>query len=76
MELNTWHLRWGGGSDEELSAVGVRSGIGHAKQASLGVLELEVLIWELLAVDWAKSANANRNLESTYLTLHQCRLPW
>ena len=39
------------GRDEELRAVGVLSGVGHGQQTRLGVLELEVLIRELVAVD-------------------------
>ena len=37
--------------DEELRAVGVRAGVGHAEDARPGVLELEVLVVELAAVD-------------------------
>ena len=39
------------GRDKELRAVGVLAGIGHGQQAWAGVLELEVLVLELLAVD-------------------------
>lgn len=39
------------GGDEELRAVGVGPGVGHAEEEGLGVLELEVLVRELLAVD-------------------------
>ena len=39
------------GGDEELRAVGARTGVGHGQQALLVVLELEVLILKLLAVD-------------------------
>jgi hypothetical protein len=39
------------GGDEELGAVGVGAGVGHAEKEGLGVLELEVLVRELLAVD-------------------------
>jgi hypothetical protein len=38
-------------SDEELRAVGIAASIGHAEQTFLGVLELEVLIIEPVAVD-------------------------
>jgi hypothetical protein len=37
--------------DEELRAVGAGAGVGHREQAGFGVLELEVLVGELLAVD-------------------------
>jgi hypothetical protein len=37
--------------NEELAAVGVFAGVGHAEKALAGVLELEVLIRELCAVD-------------------------
>jgi hypothetical protein len=39
------------GSDEELRTVGVGSSVGHRQQSRLGVLELEVLIGKLVAVD-------------------------
>ena len=39
------------GGDEELRAVGVRTSVGHGQQARLVVLQLEVLVGELLAVD-------------------------
>jgi hypothetical protein len=39
------------GGDEELRAVGVGTSIGHGQQTRLGVLQVEVLILELLAVD-------------------------
>lgn len=38
-------------SNEELRAVGVLARVGHAEHASLGVLQLEVLIWEFISVD-------------------------
>lgn len=37
--------------DEELGSIGVGAGVGHGELALLGVLELEVLILELVAVD-------------------------
>merc|ERR1740138_783017 len=47
------------GADEELGAVGVRASVGHGKDAFAGVLELEVLVLELFAVDgFAASAGA------------------
>lgn len=39
------------GSDEELRTVRVGSGVSHRQQSRLGVLELEVFILELVAVD-------------------------
>ena len=39
------------GAEEELRAVGVRAGVGHAQDAGAGMLQLEILIGELLAVD-------------------------
>jgi len=39
------------GADEELRAVGVLAGVGHRENARASVLELEVLVSELLAVD-------------------------
>lgn len=44
-------LRGDDGGDEELGSVGVATGVGHGQETLLGVLELEVLIGELLAVD-------------------------
>ena len=40
-----------GRADEELGAVGVGSGVGHGEDAGAGVLEAEVLVLELVAVD-------------------------
>lgn len=39
------------GADEELRAVRVRSGVGHAQDSRAGVLQRKVLILELVAVD-------------------------
>lgn len=39
------------GGQEELAAVGVWSSVGHGQDAWAGVLELEVLVLELVAVD-------------------------
>ena len=39
-----------------MGAIGVLSGIGHAEKTGLGVLQLEVLVWELGAVDYTISA--------------------
>lgn len=39
------------GGDEELGTVGVGTGVGHGKQTGAVVLQLEVLISELLAID-------------------------
>jgi len=38
-------------AEEELRAVGVGAGVGHGEDALAGVLEREVLVGELLAVD-------------------------
>jgi hypothetical protein len=43
--------RGDGGGDEKLAAVGILAGVGHTEEALLAVLELEVLIRELLAVN-------------------------
>ena len=45
-------LRGQDSGDEELGAVGVGAGVGHGQEALLGVLQLEVLVGELLAVDY------------------------
>jgi len=39
------------GAEEELGAVGAGAGVGHGEDSGAGVLELEVLVSELLAVD-------------------------
>ena len=44
-------LRSNGCGDEELGAIGVFSGVGHAQNAGLGVLQFEILIWEFGSVD-------------------------
>lgn len=48
-------IRGDGSGDEELGAVGVLAGVGHGQETLLGVLELEVFILELFAVDWGSS---------------------
>merc|ERR1712156_1027387 len=40
-----------GGAQEELAAVGVGAGVGHGEDAGAGVLQGEVLVLELHAVD-------------------------
>jgi hypothetical protein len=45
-------LRGDDGGNEELGAIGVLPGVGHGQNARLGVLELEVLVGELLTIDW------------------------
>jgi len=45
-----------GGADEELGAVGVGTSVGHGEDAGAVVLELEVLILELVAVDGLSSS--------------------
>ena len=44
-------LRGNGCGYEELGAIGVFSGVGHTENASLGVLQFEVLISELGTID-------------------------
>ena len=44
-------LRSDGSGDEELGAVCILSGIGHAQDTLLGMLQLKVLIVELCAVN-------------------------
>jgi hypothetical protein len=69
-------LPWGGGSDEELGAVGVLSSIGHGEETLLGVLQLEVLIWELVAVDYHQLvSHQSHDSAYTYLTCHQFHHP-
>lgn len=68
-----------GGSDEELGAVGVLSGVGHGEKTSLAVLELEVLVLELVAVNWFIDQQASNEalvpFGFTYLTFRQCHHP-
>lgn len=55
----------GDSCDEELRAVGVLSGVGHRQLTGARVLELEVLILELVAVDaLAASAVTAREISS------------
>jgi hypothetical protein len=56
VKLGRVFLRGDDGGDKELRAVGVLASVGHGQETLLGVLELEVLIGELLAVD----CSANR----------------
>ena len=44
-------LRGDDGGDEELRPIGVLAGVGHGEETLLRVLELEVLVGELLAID-------------------------
>jgi len=44
------------GAEKELAAVGVGTGIGHGQNSGAGVLQLEVLIGKLLAVDGLSSS--------------------
>lgn len=46
------NVRGDDGGDEELGAVGVLAGVGHRQLSLLGVLELEVLVGKLVAVDY------------------------
>jgi hypothetical protein len=45
------------GGDEELRAVRVLAGVGHRQPAGAEVLQLEVLVGELLAVDGAAAGS-------------------
>jgi len=45
-----------GSADKELRTVGVGSSVGHAEDARAGVLELEVLVLELVAIDGLASS--------------------
>ena len=47
--------RAGNRTQEELRSVGVGSGVGHGKDSRSSVLELEVLIRELVAIDGLSS---------------------
>lgn len=44
-------LRGNDSGDEKLRAIGVRTGVSHREKTFLGVLELEVLVLELGAID-------------------------
>lgn len=71
-------LPWGGGGNEELGAVGVLSSVGHGQKTNLGVLQLEVLIRESLAVDCHILAHVPMNVSAdpyTYWTFLQFHLP-
>jgi hypothetical protein len=50
-DVATIEPRGDNGGDEELGAVGVGASVGHGQQTGLVVLQLEVLIGKLLAVD-------------------------
>lgn len=72
-------LPWGGGSDEELGAIGVLSGVGHGEKTGLGVLQLEVLVCELVAVDYSESAFRcvyDCSSAVTYWTFLRYHRPW
>lgn len=57
----------GDGGDEELRTLGVRAGVGHAQVSLLGVLDLEVLVVELAAVDrFASDTSAVGEVASLY----------
>ncbi len=62
--------------DEELGAIGVLSSVGHRQKTNLGVLQLEVLIWETVAVDYHQLAyNRSNGSPGTYWTFRQCHRP-
>jgi hypothetical protein len=56
------------GAKEELAAVGVRAAVGHGQDARAGVLQLEVLVTELTAVD-GLATSAVEVLEVTTLCI-------
>ena len=74
--------------DEELGAVGVLAGVGHGQPARAVVLQLEVLVGELLAVDGSDTiiiititqvlclANIFIILCRRFLTCRQFHRPW
>lgn len=70
------NVRGGGGSDEELGAVGVLSSVGHGHETLFGVLELEVLVRELSTVDCHHQHVFIYQFADTYLTFLQCHRPW
>lgn len=66
-----------GGSDEELGAISILSGIGHAEKASLGVLQFKVLIRKFVAVNYQLSAPVQSSTTAdTDLIFHRCHRPW
>lgn len=58
---NRSHIRGNDGGDEELGTVGVLASVGHGQLALLGVLELEVLIGELVAIDYFRTKTGQLN---------------
>ena len=52
------------GGDEELRAIGVFARVGHAQYTLLGMLQLEVLVGEFVAVD-GFSASAWSSIRSS-----------
>lgn len=56
--------------DEELGSIGVGPGIGHREKARLGVLELEVLIWEVGGEELLQNKiGSSRVLTSKFLAI-------
>ncbi len=75
--MNWGSLPWGGGGNEELGTVGVLSSVGHGQKTNLGVLQLEVLIRESLAIDYRTLAFSSDDFADpyTYWTFLQFHLP-
>jgi len=57
------------GSDKELGSVGVFASVCHAQKSGTGVLQFEVLVWELVTVDFftiISTCTAQYHPERTY----------
>ena len=64
--------------DEELRAVGVLTSVGHRQPARAFVLQSEVLVLELVAVDGLPASPSNRNVKPNRVLGkdHFTRLLW